>query len=158
MLDRLGDIGVEHTDRTRRRVLAGGAAVAAGLVLPALAKRLVTAKAAKAPIVAKVGTLNTPSECELWESIVGQSVRLTGGNGGFGATLAAVERLPFDALRPAWLGRSRSFFVYLTAGLGFAPSDQRSYTLSHPTIGEMQIFLARGEDRGNEALLTALFN
>ena len=97
-------------------------------------------------------------EVGVWESLVGQSFRIMTESGVAGATLAAVERVAFDPGRPESLARDRSFYAYFTVGLSVAPAGQQSYPLLHPELGEITLFLGRGDDRGNEATFHALFN
>jgi hypothetical protein len=155
----IGGIVMAGFLQSRRGVVLGGLA-AAGVVAPiALARKLASDAGADSSGTEDVivATAAPRLEVALWESLVGQSFRIATEGGMIGATLAAVERIPFDAARPEALARDRCFYAYFTVGQSVAPSGQQSYPLLHATLGEIMLFLGRGEDRGNEATLYALF-
>ena len=145
---------------SRRRVVLAGLAVGGVLAPLAFAKRFAASKDREGSGQATPGVFAAAAraERELWEALVGQSFRIVGEAGMIGASLSAVERIAFDPDRPEGLGRDQSFYAYFDVGQSVAPAGQQSYTMLHPEFGEFSLFLARGEDRGNEAVVYALFN
>lgn len=90
-----------------------------------------------------------------WESLIGAHF-LVGGTAV--ATLAAVERPAPDRGRPAALARSQPFIAAFEVEADAAPAGQRTYRIAHPAKGAIDLFLARGENKGGKAVLLALFN
>jgi hypothetical protein len=143
---------------SRRNLVVGGLAAGAVAVPAALAQfRAKGIELTGGKPVAFGGT-RQPGEREQWEALVGQSFRILTEAGYAGATLAAVQRIEFDPARPKTLARQASFYAYFTVGLSLAPEGQQTYTLIRPDRGQVELFLGRGQDRGNQATLHALFN
>jgi hypothetical protein len=148
--------------RTRRSVVVGGIA-AVGVAIPALAQFDGLASLEIADGLELVGgsgdfTGFLVSERERWEGLVGQSFRIAGEAGLAGATLAAVEQIAFDPLRPETLERSQAFYLHFATAVSGSPVGDRSYPIFHPDMQGSELFLSRGKDNGSETVLVALFN
>jgi hypothetical protein len=141
---------------SRRGFVLGGT-VAAVFVGPLAAAQLGRGTAADV-IKSLVRTVSAPSEVAQWEALVGASFVVAGEAGKAVAKLAAVERPAADPLRPASLARFQPFTAYLEMDARLAPAGQRTYRVTHPTKGIIDLFLSRGSDKKGKATVLALFN
>lgn len=147
---------METTSRSSRRAFVLGGTAAAACMGPLAAAQLTrtslaTSGGTTAPTV-------TRSEVAEWESLVGASFLIGGEAGKAVAKLAAIARPAFDPKRPAELARLQPFTAWFEMDARLAPTGQRTYAVTHPTKGVINLFLGRGADRRGKGVLLALFN
>jgi len=138
---------------SRRNFVVGGAA-AAVFMGPLAAAQL--ARQADSPLRLDPAALR--GEVGEWEGLVGASFLIAGEGGKAVARLAAIERAPADPLRPASLARHQPFTAYFELDPRRAPAGQKTYSVTHPGRGAMDLFLSRGVDTRGKAVALALFN
>jgi hypothetical protein len=146
---------MKTTNRSSRRAFVLGGTAAAACLGP-----LAIAQLARAPLPSRKSPAPTSAQSEVaeWENLVGASFLVASEAGKGLAKLVAVERPAFDPKRPAELARFQPFTAYLQMDARQAPAGQRTYRVTHPTKGMIDLFLSRGADKRGKAVLLALFN
>ena len=91
-----------------------------------------------------------------WSAAIGQAVRVTGSAAGVVGTIDMVYNVAMRGPLPAGV-RQHAFVVHFLVDKAGAPAGNAMYAVDTPVEGLTQLFLKRGEDRGDKALLTALF-
>lgn len=143
------------SSRSSRRAFVLGGTAAACMTPLALAQFAPGQEASRQRAAAPA---HSRSELAEWQALVGASFLIAGEGGRAVARLAAVESPAFDPARPAALARLQPFTAWFEMEPRLAPAGQRTYRVSHPVQGVIELFLARGSDKGGKAVVQALFN
>ena len=143
---------MKTTSRTSRRTFVLSGTAAAVCLGPLAVSQFAEASGSGA----KVSTRR--SEIAEWEALVGTAFLVGGEGGKVLARLAAIAQPPLDPKRPTALARFQPFTAYFELDARVAPAGQKSYRVTHPAKGTIDLFLSRGATRQGKAVLLALFN
>ncbi|HEX8401116.1 MAG TPA: hypothetical protein VF628_05375 [Allosphingosinicella sp.] len=91
-----------------------------------------------------------------WSAAVGTDFFIRTASGSLLTTLASVAAFPSRGKRPAELARQEAFLLSFDTGRIAAPAGEGIYTVTHRSLGEMQIFLSASATSATG--LTAVFN
>jgi hypothetical protein len=91
-----------------------------------------------------------------WNAAVGSDFFMRTPSGSILAKLTAVAGFPQQGARPRELARQEAFVLFFDTGRVQAPQGEGIYTVTHRTMGEMQIFLSASTVSATG--LTAVFN
>lgn len=147
---------MDNIDVSRRTLVAGGvlatAALAAGTWWRGSA---VPATANGVTVVTGGTTPGAPARPAALAQAVGQAVQLNGGGEIAAATLVAITPLPMRGNRPAGVRAAPYRMTFHTPRAG-APEGNKTYALGAPIDGMDRLYLARGTDQGENAVLFAV--
>ncbi len=147
---------MDNIDVSRRALVAGGvlatAVLAAGTWWQGSA---VPATDNGVTVVTGGTTPEAPAHRADLAQAVGQPVQLNGGGEIAAATLVAIMPLPMHVNRPAGVRAAPYRMTFHTPRAG-APVGNKTYALGAPIDGMDRLYLARGVDQGEDAVLFAV--
>ena len=105
-----------------------------------------------------VSAVEQPASREIaqWSAAIGKVVRVSSSAAGVVGVIDMVYNVPMGGQLPAGV-RQNAFVVHFLVDRAGAPAGNAMYAVDTPVDGLTQLFLKRGDDRGDKALLTALF-
>lgn len=147
------------TYSSRRRFVVGGMAITASAGLAGCsggesAGSVITPTAT----ATATGPVLTAADVSDWTKLVGTAFTIATDSGSkVSATLASIDQI-VDASRPTTLARQQPFYASFQMAAGSAPTGGKTYTLSHPSKGNFDLFLGMESTVSGKDVLTALLN
>lgn len=149
------------TYNSSRRSFVGGMVIAAGTGVAGCSGgsgSVVSPTAAATPTPTATGPVLTAAEVGDWDKLLGNAFTITTDSGSkISATLASLDRI-VDASRPSTLARHLPFYASFETTSAQAPIGGKTYTLSHATKGNFDLFLGMSSTIQGKSVITALLN
>lgn len=147
---------MDNIDVSRRALVAGGVLATAALAAGTWWQGSAVPATDNGVTVVPGGTTHvTPVRAANLAQAVGQAVQLNGNGEIAAATLVAITPLPIHGNRPAGVRAAPYRITFHTPRAG-APEGNKTYTLGAPIDGMDRLYLARGTDQGEDAVLFAV--